>query len=265
MEPRGYGFNPQQLIRLRKKSQLSQQQLAEACGLARMGIVRYEQGGAEPRIDSVQALSRVLEVEPQVFYDWSAELPQPTRPAAPPEQAEQMARNLSLLALVELGPLIHTLESLTSSDNPLDYDRDLHLHPLEELVPQVADSLKQVRQEMSLSHFDISQQTCIPSGRLAEIERGRGLPIVARELLALRQALGTSFDPRPAQQRNPQPAREKRGPRTLLQDSLREWKQRCQRTPNRLELLLERLSDQQKQIEQLQEKLASCRCTQCSK
>jgi transcriptional regulator with XRE-family HTH domain len=196
-EPRGYGFNPQQLIRLRQERGFSQRQLAEASGLARMGIVRYEQGTSEPRMESVQSIARELGVDPKVFFDWSSTegpstesapkaesalkvlsiSPPPVAaasPLAPPDPVQAFAQNMALLGKMDLRALNQLLEVLTSSDNPLDYDQDLYDRDLAELIQATPNSLKTTRKEFALSIRDLSQLTGLNPERLTDLEGGPG-------------------------------------------------------------------------------------------
>ncbi len=103
-EPRGYGFNPQQLIRLRQERGFSQRQLAEASGLARMGIVRYEQGTSEPRMESVQSIARELGVDPKVFFDWSS-TEGPSTESAPKAESALKVLSISPPPVAAASPL----------------------------------------------------------------------------------------------------------------------------------------------------------------
>lgn len=49
--------------RIRKKKGLTQKQLGALCGLADSAIRRYELGGANPKIETIQKIARALEVE----------------------------------------------------------------------------------------------------------------------------------------------------------------------------------------------------------
>ena len=284
-EPRGYGFNPQQLIRLRQERGFSQRQLAESSGLARMGIVRYEQGMAEPRMESIQSIARELGVDPKVFYDWSnpegsstesapkAEKapkvlpisPPPVAVAAsplgPPDPVQAFAQNMALLGKMDLRALNQLLEVLTSSDNPLDYDQDLYDRDLAELIQATPNSLKSTRKEFALSIRDLSQLTGLNPERLTDLEGGRGIPPAPQEIFALRKALGVKFDPRAIAFRTSvlHPVKDRRAAPAKHTDSVREWQTRCQRIPNQLETLLSRLNhweeSVQKQLSGMQREL----------
>ncbi len=261
-EPRGYGFNVQQLVRLRKKRRISQRQLAVATGLSRMGIVKYEQGLSEPRMDSIELLARELGVEPKVFFEWGPadtavgpkavkleeELgPPPPRkrvspgPAASsrPEPAQILAHNLTMLGQMDLRALQQLLEVLTTTKNPLEYDQDLYDRELEELRQAGPGTLHGVRDLFSMSIHDVSELSGLTPARLLEIEARRGMPLSPDEIMALRKALGVKFDPRAILIRTTllYPTKERRSGRALHRESVREWQQRCQRQPNKLESL----------------------------
>lgn len=273
-EPRGYGFNPQQLIRLRQERGFSQRQLAESSGLARMGIVRYEQGTSEPRMESVQSLARELGVDPKVFFDWSSTegpstesapkaesalkvlsiSPPPVAaasPLAPPDPVQAFAQNMALLGKMDLRALNQLLEVLTSSDNPLDYDQDLYDRDLAELIQATPNSLKNTRKEFALSIRDLSQLTGLNPERLTDLEGGRGIPPAPQEIFALRKALGVKFDPRAIAFRTSvlHPAKDRRAAPAKHTESVREWQTRCQRIPNQLETLLSRLSHWEESVQ----------------
>ena len=273
-EPRGYGFNPQQLIRLRQERGFSQRQLAEASGLARMGIVRYEQGTSEPRMESVQSIARELGVDPKVFFDWSSTegpstesapkaesalkvlsiSPPPVAaasPLAPPDPVQAFAQNMALLGKMDLRALNQLLEVLTSSDNPLDYDQDLYDRDLAELIQATPNSLKSTRKEFALSIRDLSQLTGLNPERLTDLEGGRGIPPAPQEIFALRKALGVKFDPRAIAFRTSvlHPAKDRRAAPAKHTESVREWQTRCQRIPNQLETLLSRLSHWEESVQ----------------
>lgn len=277
-QPRGYGFNPQQLIRIRRHRGLSQRQLAIATGLARIGIARYEQGLAEPRIDSVEAIARELGVEPKVLFEWSSEKPSTENPPEPqprgrmrrriaPAPGQAFVNNIALLNQIDLGPLVEGLDSLrvfmdtlTSTENPLEFDQDLHDRELAELQQATPRALLNARNEFALSLDDLSNLSGLPTERLTEIETGRGIPVQPAEILTLRETLGVGYDPRAIATRTSVlfPAKSRRGARTQFHESVQEWKTRCRRMPNRLDkldLLLQHLKAQDKRLERLEKRL----------
>lgn len=282
-QPRGYGFNPHQLLRIRQHKGLSQRQLALATGLARIGILRYEQGLAEPRMDSIEAIARELGVEPKVLFDWGPEMasaegspaPKPwekvrTRrksESAPPGQT--FVDNIALLSQIDLAPLVESLdtlrvfmETLSSTENPLEFDQDLHDRELAELQQATPSALLNARQEFALSLHDLSTVSGLPPERLTELETGRGIPAQPAEILTLREALGVRFDPRAIAARTSvlSPAKSRRGARTQFHESVQEWKTRCRRLPNKLdklELIWRLLKAQEKRLERLEQGLKS--------
>ena len=270
-EPRGYGFHAEQLVRLRKKQGLSQRELAVATGLSRMGIVKYEQGLSEPRMDSVELLARELGVDPKVFFCWEGEAaptraPQPEEELGPPpprlvlappvsppggsaDTVQTLAHNLTLLGQMDLRALRQLLEALTSSNNPLEYDQDLYDRDLEELRQAGPGALHGVRDLLSMSIHDVSELSGLTPARLLDIEARRGIPLDPQEIMALRKALGVKFEPRAIAVRTSvlYPVKDRRSGRTLHKESVREWQQRCQRQPNKLDALfveLQKLEDQ---------------------
>lgn len=281
--PRGYGFNPKQLVRIRKQRGLSQRQLAINSGLARIGIARYEQGLAEPRMDSVQAIARELEVEPRVFFEWPEEKPAATAerpPDKPPsskkpkEKAAEIpgqtfAQNMALLNQFELGTLLQGLsslqafmESLTTSDNPLDYDQDLYDRELVELQQTTPSALREARSELGLSVHDLSKLSGLSSERLTEIETKRGMPVQPSEIFELRKTLGVRYEPRAIATRSfvLHPGKDRRSARAKFHDSVQEWERRCRRTPNKLDkldLLLQRVAGLEKRLGKIESDLKS--------
>lgn len=266
-QPRGYGFNPAQLIRLRKERNMSQRQLAFATGLVRMGIVRYEQGTAEPRMDSVEALARELNVEPKVFFEWGPTTPTTTTVAAPPpppkvqpqDPMQAFTQNLALLHQLDLRALQAFLEALTHTDNPLEYDQDLYNRDLEEFQQTTPNALKNVRTEFSLSISDLSTQCGLPSERLTEIEEKSGMPVQPSEVMALRKALGVQFEPRAIAIRTSvlSPPKDRRAARAKHHESVKEWKRRCQRTPNKLDTLIRQLEGLKRDMLRLEARIVS--------
>lgn len=280
---RGYGFNPEQLVRIRKKRGLSQRDLAEKSGLARIGIARYEQGLAEPRMDSIQAIARELGVEPKVFFEWGSVQPgeQPEEPPLTPSgkaaerksnSTDSLIQNLMLLSQVDLAGLLESLgslkaflDTLLATNNPLDYDQDLYDRELSELQRTTPNALPAARNELAWSIDDVSKATGLRPERLTEIETGRGIPVQASEIMALREALGVLYEPRAIAVRSHIlfPPKDRRSARAKYYDSVHEWKTRCRRTPNKLDkldILLNRVADQghhQAKLEKRLEKLES--------
>ncbi len=261
-ENRCYGFNPAQLIRLRKERNLSQRQLAFATGVVRMGIVRYEQGAAEPRMDSVEALARELGVEPKVFFEWdtrpgasTAPPPASKSPGVDPMQA--FTRNLTLLHQLDLRSLEALMEALTTTDNPLEYDQDLYNRDLAEFQQTTPNALPGARTELSLSIHEVSELSGLPAERLMEIESRRGMPVQPSEIMALRQALGVVFEPRAIAVRTTvlAPPKDRRSARAKHHESLQEWKRRCQRVPNKLDTLLHQLAGLKRDVARLEGRL----------
>lgn len=238
MKPRGYGFNPDRLQKIRCLRSLTQGQLAEAVSLSRINIVRYEKGIYEPRLSTVQALAKALEVPPKYFFEWPDE---PQTPEASVEALQVLSRNLQLLTRVDLLALRALSENLAQSDNPLDYDQDLYDRDLEELQIMAPEAFRRARHVCGLNLKEVSLASGLDSTRLSDIESNRKPSIQADEILALRKALGVAFDPRAIASRSSLLSRkDPREPKTRHHDSVEEWFKRCQRAPN----LVTRLLDQ---------------------
>lgn len=258
--PRGYGFNPSQLTRLRQDRKLNQRQLAMAVGLSRMAVVRYEQGMAEPRMDNVEAMARVLSVDPSVFFVWD-DGPKPSKGTAPAVNQDPMqafTQNLALLHQLDLSPLKALLEALTSSDNPLEYDQDLFDRDLAEFQQTTPNALPAVRKEFSFSLPEVAELSGLSVERLAEIEARYGIPVQPSEIMALRQALGVRFEPRAIVFRTSvlYPPKDRRSARAKHHESVQEWKKRCQRVPNKLDTILHQLAHLKMDVTRMEAKLS---------
>jgi transcriptional regulator with XRE-family HTH domain len=269
---RGYGFNPEKLVTWRKRRGLSQRQLASATGLTAMSIARYEQGQAEPRIDSVELLARELRILPSALFHWGPEVgredidpgighwepgpyedgsegpppeQKPRRPKARKGSADRLAENLSLLGKFDLHKLQYVIDAITRTNNPLDADWDLYNQDLEVLQKNTPNVLRKVRNEFSLSIYDLAMRSGIVENRLTGIEEGPEHPVQAEEILALRKALGVAFDPRNAEATRLKlfADRHRRSAETKLKESVRLWRRRCQRMPNKLDTLLQKVSN----------------------
>ena len=250
MKPRGYGFNPDRLQKIRLLRNLTQGQLAKAVSLSRINIVKYEKGVYEPRLSTVQALAQALEVEPKFFFEWPDE---PQTHEASVESLHLLSRNLQILSRVDLLALHALAENLAQSDNPLDYDHDLYDRDLEELQIMAPEAFRRARQACGLSLKEVSLASGLESARLSDLENNQKPLIRPEEILALRKALGVAFDPRAIASRSSLLSRkDTREPRARHQDSREEWLKRCQRAPNLVARLLhqvESLSERVKALE----------------
>ena len=94
--------------------------------------------------------------------------------------------------------------------------------------------------------------------RLAEIESRRGLPIQPGEIMALRKALGVHFEPRAIAFRKSvlHPPKDRRSARARHHESVKEWKLRCQRTPNKLDTILHQLANLRQDVARLAAQLS---------
>ena len=84
---------PEKLCALRKKSGLSQEQLAEALNVSRQAISKWEGGSATPESDKLLALSNYFDVS----LDY---LLKDISPDAAPTEAQEDHRTVRLLSLV---------------------------------------------------------------------------------------------------------------------------------------------------------------------
>ena len=84
---------PEKLCALRKKSGLSQEQLAEALNVSRQAISKWEGGSATPESDKLLALSNYFDVS----LDY---LLKDISPDAAPTEAQEDHRTMRLLSLV---------------------------------------------------------------------------------------------------------------------------------------------------------------------
>jgi transcriptional regulator with XRE-family HTH domain len=259
---------------------MSQRQLSISTGLARIGIARYEQGLAEPRMDSINAIARELGVEAREFFEWDTEEteadlpPEKTGkesvsgpPPPPQDPLQSFIQNMALLNRLDLRSLSALLEglaqlqtffgSLTESDNPLEYDQDLYDRDLAELQQTTPNALPSARQELGLSIHEVSKLSKLSSERLMEIESGRGMLVQPSEIMALRQALGVRYEPRAIAIRTTLlfPSKDRRSARAKFHDSVQEWNQRCQRTPNKIDTVLHRIEALDRRFTQMEAQL----------
>lgn len=83
----------------RKKNGLSQEQLAEALGVSRQAVSKWELNDAQPDLDKVLALARLFQVSTDTLL--GNESPEPEAPAAVPPRAKRP--QWYLLGLIPLG------------------------------------------------------------------------------------------------------------------------------------------------------------------
>mgnify|MGYP000848345730 CR=1 FL=1 len=251
MKQRGYGFNPDQLHKIRKEKGMTQHDLAEVSGITRVNIVRYEQGASEPRMATILSLARELEVDPKELFLWPEDQYVLTDK---PESSAILAQNLSLLANLDLKALKIFADALASSDNPLDYDQDLHDRDLAELQSATPEALRRARAAVALTLRDLSHFSGLPAARLGDLENSRRLPVTAFEIMALRRALGVLFEPRALTLRSGvlSNRKDRREPKVRHQESVQEWLNRCQRTPNKIEILLHQVAQLTQRVQKLE-------------
>lgn len=84
---------PEKLYALRKKSSLSQEQLAEALNVSRQAISKWEGGSAMPESDKLLALSNYFGVSLDYLLKDGA-------PDAAPAEAQEEHRTMRLLSLI---------------------------------------------------------------------------------------------------------------------------------------------------------------------
>lgn len=85
---------------LRRKSGLSQEQLAEQIGVSRQAISKWEGGLSTPELDKLKALSEFFQVSlDELTRDPKPDAPQPT-PDAPPHQGRAESRAGIVLCLL---------------------------------------------------------------------------------------------------------------------------------------------------------------------
>ena len=84
---------PEKLYTLRKKSGLSQEQLAEALNVSRQAISKWEGGSAMPESDKLLALSNCFGVSLDYLLKDGA-------PNAAPAEAQEEHRTMRLLSLI---------------------------------------------------------------------------------------------------------------------------------------------------------------------
>ena len=84
---------PEKLYTLRKKSGLSQEQLAEALNVSRQAISKWEGGSATPESDKLLALSNYFGVSLDYLLKDGA-------PNAAPAEAQEEHRTMRLLSLI---------------------------------------------------------------------------------------------------------------------------------------------------------------------
>ena len=54
---------------IRKEKGLTQKQLGERCGIAEANIRKYELGGANPKLETINKIAKALDVEPYELDD----------------------------------------------------------------------------------------------------------------------------------------------------------------------------------------------------
>lgn len=93
----------ERLVSLRKKNGLTQDELAEALGMSRQAVSRWEMGASRPSMDKLQQLSELYDVSADYLINGGA--PRPERPVAvmerpAPEKPAANARKPMLTGVV---------------------------------------------------------------------------------------------------------------------------------------------------------------------
>lgn len=76
----------ERLVSLRKKNNLTQDELAEALGMSRQAVSRWEMGTSRPSMDKLQQLSELYDISADYLINGGA--PRPERPVAVMERPE---------------------------------------------------------------------------------------------------------------------------------------------------------------------------------
>ncbi len=238
-----HSFRGDRLRVARELKGLHQAELADKLGVASKSIGRWELGQSEPRRAILERMGEVLDRDIEWFY---GEDDKPTEP-----------RSLPISGFIqELESASRLFQLITATDNPLDHDRALHDRQLSELRRTSPEALRWARDFLALSVADVARMSGLMSSRIIEIEGSLGEPIQPSEIMALRRALGVRFEPRPAafSQLSLQPTKDRRPARARLEESRRLWESEFKRTPNKLDSILARLDQLQKDVDELKRK-----------
>lgn len=232
-------FQGHRLREARKDAGLSQEELAEAVKVKGNSVSRWEIGESTPRKEVLAKISQVLSKPPRYFFDEDFD--------SEPVGAQSYSLPVPGTSTDRL------LQAITSSDNPLDYDRALWDRSLEELEQVTPGALRGARDYLSLSMNDVAQLSGLSVKRLTDIELGQGVPPMPGEIMALRRALGVRFEPRAVafSGLSLQPVKDKRSARVKLEESQRLWAEECQRVPNKLDTILAKLEQLQRDVDEL--------------
>lgn len=239
-----HSFRGDRLRVARELKGLHQAELADKLGVASKSIGRWELGQSEPRRAILERMGEVLDRDIEWFYGEDEE------PAEP--------RSLPVSGFIqELESASRLFQLITATDNPLDHDRALHDRQLTELQQVSPKALRGAREALALSIADVARMSGLPSSRLIDIEGSLGEPIQPSEIMALRRALGVRFEPMAAafSLLSLQPTKDRRPARARLEESRRLWESEFKRTPNKLDTILTRLDQLQKDVDELKRKV----------
>jgi len=233
----------------RKTKKLTQSELANALGVHRNTIAAWENlsNSREPGVSELERMAKVLDCEPDQFY------------TGHDAKQAQLTASLGLLRSLPDRSTGHAiLDAITSTDNPLDYDRLLWDRAEEELQSVSPRALRTARDYLALSLADVAKMSGIPPVRLTEIETGQGLLITQDEVMNLRSALGVAFDPRAVAYSGLSLAtnvKDRRPAGVRLQESRRIWQTECQRVPNKLDSILAEVRKLRREVEDLKKEV----------
>lgn len=76
----------EKIFQCRKRSGLSQEELAERLGVSRQAVSKWELGTAQPELDKLRLLAKTFGVSTDWLLDDAQEMPQPSQPMQPVPQ-----------------------------------------------------------------------------------------------------------------------------------------------------------------------------------
>lgn len=251
-----YSFDPSMLADARKAKKLTQAELGEAIGVHRNTIAAWESQSddREPTRTALEAIAVKLGVDLSCFFSDRSKQTGVSIDLDRDDNATNEALEALVSSALKKDKLTNQLiQMLTSSENPLDYDRflwDRHLDELQQVTP---GALHWARDRLALSIADVSRMTGLSSSRITDLELKQGLPAMPEEIMTLRKALGVAYEPRAVafSGLSLQPIKDKRPAKVKLEESVRIWQTECKRTPNKLDLIIAKLDQLQRDVEEL--------------
>lgn len=117
------GFS-EELMKNRKRVDLSQEELAEKCGVSRQAVAKWEKGEALPDIYTVARLAKLFDCSIEDLI-WSKEFSAENKYCylRPMEEQNKAVLSSTLRQLVAMGPLLKELDRYV--DNPMENDHDI--------------------------------------------------------------------------------------------------------------------------------------------